>query len=227
MTLDITHWFSPEIIREILLKATVKSLLRCKSVCKEWFSLISDQHFIKAHYTLSSTNINYQHHRLIYNIYQQENNLNSCPLYHVLFDASAINVLLPKNSLQRSRALSIVGSCNGLVCLFVDDDDDFFIYNLSTRIWNGLPFRRGYSEHDWHSFGYDESTDDYKIVEIECLWYFSNGALHWVALDDSSSSYTQRIVSLDLSTETYGEVLQPEGGMNLSLGVLGEHVLHP
>ncbi|GKA16054.1 F-box associated domain containing protein [Tanacetum coccineum] len=33
--------FPPEIIREILLKASVKTLLRCKSVCKEWIRLKS------------------------------------------------------------------------------------------------------------------------------------------------------------------------------------------
>ncbi|GKD61791.1 F-box associated domain containing protein, partial [Tanacetum coccineum] len=216
----LTHSFPPEIIREILLKATVKSLLRCKSVCKEWYSLISDQNFIKTHYTLSSTNnINYQHHRLIYTTEERENHLYIYPLYDVLFDKPAINVLLLKNPLQRTRALSIVGSCNGLVCLFVEDDDyDFFIYNPSTRIWNGLPFHRddGYDydyEPNWYSFGYDESTDDYKIVEMSttkevCIYslktgkwkiiseysygytenacgIFSNGALHWVALDDS------------------------------------------
>ncbi|GJR49527.1 F-box associated domain containing protein [Tanacetum coccineum] len=49
---------------------------------------------------------------------------------------------------------------------------------------------------------------------------FSNGALHWVAYSDSPR--TERIVSLDLAKETYGVVLQPEGGKNLSLGVLGE-----
>nr|GFA36221.1 hypothetical protein [Tanacetum cinerariifolium] len=66
------------------------------------------------------------------------------------------------------------------------------IYSLKTGKWKiGGDYSYGYTEN--------------------ACGIFSNGALHWVALDDSSSSYTQRIVSRDLSTETYGEVLQIEG----------------
>ncbi|GJY47009.1 F-box associated domain containing protein [Tanacetum coccineum] len=273
MTLEIAHWFPPEIIREILLKLPVESLLRCKSVSKDWYSLISDQNFIKTHYTLSSTNnINYAQHRLIYNTFDQKINLISCPLYDVLFHKSVSNMLLLENPLQRPQfqwaginivGINIVGSCNGLVCLCArdyDDNNDLFIYNPSTRIWNELPFCNRKSQPDRYSFVYDESTDDYKIVELDdfcfgnrpniikwkiyslktgkwrnigdfpyeynyplnCCGIFSNGALHWVACDESS---TQRIVSLDLAKEIYGQVVQFEydkGDLNMSLGVLGE-----
>jgi F-box interacting protein len=172
MTLEIRHSFPPDIIREILLKLPVESLLRCKSACKEWYSLISDQHFIKSHYTLSSTNnINYAHHRLIYNVYEQKNDLYSCPLYDVLFDESANNALLLENPLRRTwlhNRVRIVGSCNGLVCLSADDNT-LFIYNPCTRTINNiLPWcKEGAS---WlgifYGFGYDEMTHDYKVVKI-------------------------------------------------------------
>ena len=38
-----------EIIENILLKLPIKSLIRCKSVCKGWFSLIFDPYFVKTH----------------------------------------------------------------------------------------------------------------------------------------------------------------------------------
>ncbi|PWA83399.1 F-box associated interaction domain-containing protein [Artemisia annua] len=257
-----------EIIIEILLKLPVISLLRCKSVCESWYSLISDRHFIKRHYSLSSTNINCEHHRLITIPWEQRNNLNSFPLSDLMLDIN--NVLELDNPLQRTqpRDLSIVGCCNGLICLFLNNDDDYnlFIYNPSTRIWNGLPFRRRKSRRGWHarySFGYDESSDDYKVVEMSSNFEaefktdsrvhiysvktgnwkrlgdcshaihsnghgkFSNGALHWLTYESLGSSFTQRIVSLDLEKETYGEVLQPEydeGDKTLGLGVLGERL---
>ncbi|GJR49528.1 F-box associated domain containing protein [Tanacetum coccineum] len=236
MKLEITHSFPPEIIREILLKATVKSLLRCKCVCKEWYSLISDQNFIKTHCTLSSTNdINCAHHRLIYNTHEQENNLYSCSLYDVLFDKPAINVLLFKYPLQRTQALLIVGSCNRLVLLYVEDDDGYelFIYNPSTRIWNGLPYHRGFfCERYCYSFGYDESTHDYKIVEmfttieVNRVNIYSLKTRKWKIIGDFSYEYpfdgcgifsngalhwvaysdsprTERIVSIDLAKDPF------------------------
>ena len=43
-----------DIVFEILLRVPVRSLLICKCVCKFWYSLISDQHFIKSHLKLST-----------------------------------------------------------------------------------------------------------------------------------------------------------------------------
>lgn len=37
------------LVTEILVRLAVKSLLRCKSVCKLWLSIISDHYFIKSH----------------------------------------------------------------------------------------------------------------------------------------------------------------------------------
>lgn len=38
-----------DLIREVLLRVPVKSLLVCKSVCKPWLSTISNPNFIKSH----------------------------------------------------------------------------------------------------------------------------------------------------------------------------------
>ena len=179
MTHEISHSFPPDIIREILLKvSTVKSLLRCKSVCKEWYILISDQQFIKSHYSLSSTNnINYEHHRLIYNTYKQDNDLISCPLYDVLFDEYGNNPLLLKNPFQQTLGFKIVGSCNGLMCLFGGDDNTLYIYNPSTRRTNIFPGSKRWAGSRWvsYGFGYDETTHDYKVVKI---WPCDRTSLH-------------------------------------------------
>ncbi|KAF3625851.1 putative F-box/kelch-repeat protein-like isoform 2 [Capsicum annuum] len=55
-----------EVITEILLKLSVKSLLKFRSVCKSWLSLISSREFVKSHLLLSATNKDYTHHGVIF-----------------------------------------------------------------------------------------------------------------------------------------------------------------
>ncbi|KAI3823090.1 hypothetical protein L1987_04516 [Smallanthus sonchifolius] len=257
-----------EIIVEILSRLPVDSLLRCRSVCKLWRSLISNHHFVNSHLTLSTRNNHYAHHRVIFST-SRRRILKTFNLYDALYDSS-VNALKLDYPFKRPRkSVGIVGSCNGLLCISIEDDT-LFIWNPSTRKSNSLP-SYGYKARVWsthYGFGYEESTDDYKVVEI-CVkfkerykcetfvkmyslrngnWknigafpqmpgdYYGkclNGALHWVANGDLEwtasevviVSYDWNIISLDLATETYGEVLQPvydEGDKDLTLGSLRE-----
>ncbi|CAH1452985.1 unnamed protein product [Lactuca virosa] len=86
-----------EIIVEILKRLPVESLLRSRSVCKLWCSIISDSHFIKSHLSLSTSNNLYTHHRFIFNTLTTESRksyLKSCPLYDVLH-VGFVNALRP------------------------------------------------------------------------------------------------------------------------------------
>ncbi|GJZ36712.1 F-box associated domain containing protein [Tanacetum coccineum] len=154
-------YLQSEIIHDILSRLPVKSLLRFKSVCKLWHSLILDPCFIKSHLSLSTCNINFTHHRLINNSIG-DRYLSSCPLNKVLCERF-VNELDPCFPLELTRKpnLRVIGSCNGLLSLL--DLQTLFIYNPSTRLWSELykaPFGLLYG------FGYDESTDDYKVVVI-------------------------------------------------------------
>lgn len=71
------------------------------------------------------------------------------------------------------RSVWIVGSINGLICIAIDEQDTF-LWNPSTRISKkladpGIKVRRGYLIV--YGFGYDESTDDYKVVGIFCTFH--------------------------------------------------------
>ncbi|KAK6151793.1 hypothetical protein DH2020_014428 [Rehmannia glutinosa] len=76
------------------------------------------------------------------------------------------------------RAVWIVGSCNGLICIAIDENDMFF-WNQSTRTLKKLPpatvkMKQGFY-YLW-GFGYNESDDDYKVVGIFNV--FGNGCVY-------------------------------------------------
>ncbi|XP_071699984.1 F-box/kelch-repeat protein At3g23880-like [Rutidosis leptorrhynchoides] len=227
-----------ELIVEILTRLLVESLLRCKSVCKLWCSLISDPHFIKSHLKLSSNRNNHANYRLIVST-APKINFKTCNLYNVLYDKSidAIELVYPLK--HPSKLVWIVGSCNGLLCILVENDT-LFIWNASTRRSNRLPKCGSKLMPRWYGFGYDTLTDDYKIVAISCLLktehdtevnIYSLKTGNWKKLSDLphgnlfyddgkfldgaihwrdfSSLYSWTIVSVSLGNESYGEVQQP------------------
>ncbi|GJU70424.1 F-box/kelch-repeat protein-like protein [Tanacetum coccineum] len=197
-----------EIIVEILSRLPVESLLRCKSVCKEWYSLISDNHFIKSHLALSINNLKYKHHKLVISTVPRIN-IKSCNLNNVLFhDDSGANLSELDYPLKHPRkSVWIVGSCNGLLCIAIEEDS-LFIWNPSTRRSNTLPycgFKAKAGSYVLYGFGYDEGSEDYKVVGISCVfksggkydvkvkvfslkggnWKKVGGFPHGIPLDDS------------------------------------------
>ena len=76
-----------EVMLEILLRLPVKSLLRFKSVCKHWLSLISDPNFAKLHFERSSTS---HTHRILYTVAFQAWSLDFNAPFH---DDSAVSRL--------------------------------------------------------------------------------------------------------------------------------------
>lgn len=81
----------------------------------------------------------------------------------------AFDVDYPMKELQRGAC--IVGSINGLICLAIRHDN-LFIWNPSIRKFKSLPdfkVRDGPEASPAgvsYGFGYDESTDDYKVVGV-------------------------------------------------------------
>ncbi|GJW52460.1 F-box associated domain containing protein [Tanacetum coccineum] len=152
-----------EIIVEILLKLPVGSLLRVKSVCKLWQSLISDPYFIKSHLSLATSNPHYIHHRLI-----SDYDFSSCRLYDVMFD-KPITVVKDQFKHSRHELIRIFSSCNGL--LFINHEKNRLVWNPTTGRSSKLVPYHGmppvYGCYLRYGFGYDESTDDYKVVLIK------------------------------------------------------------
>ncbi|KAH7844076.1 hypothetical protein Vadar_023953 [Vaccinium darrowii] len=116
-----------DITCKILLRISdIKSLVRCKKVCKTWRNLILQPYFAKSHlsrgslplslilYLPSDSPTNPAH----FGILELDDNL--ARLSHRNATVKFISeIYIPRKGCERGR---LIGACNGLVCLRVDND---------------------------------------------------------------------------------------------------------
>ncbi|KAI8539648.1 hypothetical protein RHMOL_Rhmol09G0199100 [Rhododendron molle] len=179
-----------EVFVEILSRLPAKSLLRFKSVCKTWFALIQNHHFIDLHYhhrnriTRKNDSIlvvrsiptadPQQQHSSIYD----ENNEVVLSLYSsetpTTTTSSTNPVRLPSDlfgpGLTLHGVVQAFGPCKGIVCL--TDNVNVVLCNPATREFKAVPvppfsYPRGLkSLTEGIGFGYDSQDDNYKVVKI-------------------------------------------------------------
>ncbi|KAK1435314.1 hypothetical protein QVD17_01075 [Tagetes erecta] len=199
---------------QILVTLDVKDLIRFKSVCKSWYSLITSSRFVNRHLNRS---------------YNKDHNNNAI---------AHRRISLPDDLFAGDYTdVHLVGSSNGLICVS--------LYKI--RILVGNPLIRQVrdlslppsviSPSCW-GFGYDSSTDDYKLivgdfenenqtcvrvlslkyniwrvigdVKYEFISKFGvlcKGALHWIVRDIVSKKIL--VISFDLSNEEFKLIDHP------------------
>ncbi|XP_071731222.1 F-box/kelch-repeat protein At3g06240-like [Rutidosis leptorrhynchoides] len=167
----------PDLIEAILHFLPVKSLGRFKSVSKRWYSLISSQEFIKTH--IRNLIKNYPNPNPTHLILDHLDGYStSTSTYSV--DIKQLNAqptpatLIAKRLIFQEPLFEILGSCNGLL-LANDKYHNLYLVNPLTRkslivpdfdpsmdnSWNMYP-----TDETTNKFGYDSSTDDYKVISI-------------------------------------------------------------
>ncbi|XP_059632589.1 F-box/kelch-repeat protein At3g06240-like isoform X1 [Cornus florida] len=156
----------------ILSTLRVKSLLQLRCVCKSWYTLISNIHFVKTHLNRSITSPNILRQRQ--HILISNNLIPDCP-YAFSLESAADNdegdieayvVEIDYIVEKEQSPCSIIGSCHGLLCLKFGARA-FYVCNLSTRESKRIPdFKFSYWKNFYIlGFGYDHSVDDYKLVK--------------------------------------------------------------
>ncbi|KAI3783308.1 hypothetical protein L1987_42386 [Smallanthus sonchifolius] len=216
--------FPDDIIRDILSRLPVKSLLQFRCVSKHFRSIISDAHFIKSH--LKKAESLSTHHRIL---------VPSYPLLSLNYNLSPtdINASVEHNCpfLNPRNVIKILGSCNGLVCI-IDGSRDLTIYNPSTRRYfkplQSLPQVLSCSNESnqteyVYGFGYRSNPYDLKVVRfprfardsgyiydfIDTAGTFLNGSLHWLARHSNNENQNRVIASFDVSKETFRDACLP------------------
>ncbi|KAM7462427.1 hypothetical protein LguiA_030548 [Lonicera macranthoides] len=160
--------FSDDILFTIFLKLPVKSVVCGRCFCKSWRQSLFDPNFIKMH--VNRTNQDHQSHEKLFLM------SSSNSFYSVDLETSNAKAV-PRNFPSKSTIdIEIVGSCNGLLCLFVPARKQpsryeqllkLVLWNPSTGDYKNLPAVDP-SVQNSHTvgFGYDASLDDYKMVRI-------------------------------------------------------------
>ncbi|WCJ23645.1 F-box family protein [Euphorbia peplus] len=140
----------PEIVEEILQKLSIESVIRLKSVCKSWNSLISDRIFKKRRRSkLSSQRI-----------------LISSPSGCQSFNCENGSI---RRLIRCPAPAKIVGCSNGLVCVARDNCRDFVMWNPTTNDYSWTlpnPELIPLDDSFVYGFGFDSSSDDYIIVVL-------------------------------------------------------------
>ncbi|MFS8011013.1 putative F-box domain-containing protein [Helianthus anomalus] len=214
-----------DVVEQILLLLDVKDVIRCKSVCKSWKSLLTSPPFVKAHLNHAYHNDRHNHdftHRRI-----------------------CFSINATKDGWFYGNYMWMVGSCDGLVCVS-PRDAELVVTNPSTggeeRKLPMPPFQKNIKIRPlvcW-GFGFDSYADDYKVIagSLESIYskrtlfhaltlksntwkvigevewkmnvgrsgILCGGALHWFMTDKDDKKV---IISLDLSTEKFKEIPVP------------------
>ncbi|XP_024159302.1 F-box/kelch-repeat protein At3g23880-like [Rosa chinensis] len=109
------------ILDQILARVPVKSLMRFRCVCNSWRDLISQSHFVTKHFTYASQGITKTTSRLLFSTspvesidYEAFKDLNDADS-HLAIRKLKFPVMFPDSSIR-----TIIGSCNGLICVDVD-----------------------------------------------------------------------------------------------------------
>ncbi|CAA7033138.1 unnamed protein product [Microthlaspi erraticum] len=218
-----------ELVEEILHRTPINSLVRFKSVSKQWYALFNHKRFIYKHLDLSKEGI-------------------------IAFDQKSIQLLnleakallsVPKPEALHSYNIVETNHCDGLLlCRCIERGS---IGDTSTKlaVWNPVLSRvnwiepsSSYEYSDVYGFGYDNvSRDNYKILRInvavfqrestdievyefkskfwtsvnatlECSppWKHvsMNGNVYWIARKKMADNKVQTLIqSFDFSTETF------------------------
>ncbi|GFP79180.1 F-box protein at3g07870 [Phtheirospermum japonicum] len=167
----MSDYLCEEITTNILHRLPVNALLRCTSVCKSWYNLITTPQFISYHLNFAAARKNKNPFLLLRRC------LGNSERYDVFSDNDSFTphatLEFPFRSIN--PFFSIVGSCNGLVCL----SDDRVYYTHTIILWNPcikksliLPkpdpiYNSSYGAFAQSlGFGFDPVASDYKVIRI-------------------------------------------------------------
>jgi F-box interacting protein len=172
---------SDEIVLDILVRLPVKSLLRCKSVCKGWRAIITDPFFVRAHLKRSASRCEENPcvvitphtigHQFVPEGAWPTTFSNHIRFYQWQEGASMATLMHDKDFGSEFRCVRAFAQCDGLV--LVPTDTGLYLFNPATR--ENLTLPDSNRDSNWrHSpmwsccccagLGLDPRTGKHKVV---------------------------------------------------------------
>ncbi|CAE6076043.1 unnamed protein product [Arabidopsis arenosa] len=213
-------WLPFEIVEEIISRAPIESVIRCKPTSKQCYALCNHKRFIYNHLNLSQERF--------MRIYSDNVEI----INPATLDILSLPVPAEFNCVPCTRILSVI-HCNGLLlCKWITG-----LRNVNVAVWNPVLGQvkfvdtSSHSALDIYGFGYDK--DSYKILRISVRpdefeiydfksklwrafsatmdWYLytpdlkvsMNGIMYWLATTKGARIRETFIQSFDFSKETF------------------------
>ncbi|XP_059439803.1 F-box/kelch-repeat protein At3g23880-like [Corylus avellana] len=212
MMMMMANELPEDLVTQILLWLPVVSLLRFKCVCKSWYALITHQNFLRKH-LLHNKNSNT--HLLLKTFNETMEDYFVSTISYEELQISLTQPLPPPFFGNGEKfCISVVGSCNGLVCLHAYDTLNVVIWNPTTRETKVVPESNlpifapaGYCTRiQGMGFGFDAKTNDYKIISFVSM-YEPNFDDYFIK-DVKEIIYQKEVYSL--STDSWRKVDGPQ-----------------
>ncbi|WVZ91043.1 hypothetical protein U9M48_037267 [Paspalum notatum var. saurae] len=161
-----------ELVYEILLRLPVQTLVRCKSVCKAWFAIISSQPFILMHLKRAASR-----HDMAPSFIITPHTLNSViddeiwpttfssniRFYHWQDGQDTARLMHATDLHGEFESVFFMSHCNGLVLL--PTDTKIYVFNPATGEFLKLPDgQKGAVDFQSAGLGLDLGTNTYKVV---------------------------------------------------------------
>ncbi|KAJ4843282.1 hypothetical protein Tsubulata_036374 [Turnera subulata] len=175
--------FLEELVLDILLRLPMKAIVRFRCVSKSWGTLLSSPDFVYKSLLFDEEN-KYSHFMVKYR------DVNTRNFVFSLLSHDTLDLVVTKDlpnppgfdyAHNRGLDLQIVGSCcNGLICLgsseHINEEGGIVLWNPATSETKVVPKLevtrppRTWDENNYLGFGFDDKTNDYKIVKVTGLW---------------------------------------------------------
>ncbi|XP_059665491.1 F-box protein CPR1-like [Cornus florida] len=171
----MSDYLPEEVLTDIFTRLPIKTLLQIRCACKSWYALITSPNFIQhvnrtlAHNTPPLLLLRYCiDNKEHYTVHCDDETFVQCRPLDSAFDHSPISYF------------RILGSCNGLICLYDSDGPTEIIILWNPAIDKSVTLRiESNSKGCAFGFGFDSRTNDYKVVRL-------------VYVHDSSFDYSVR-----------------------------------